>query len=55
MKPLGQKPKKHNFEDSHPQKGYKNWWDDICSDNKAADKQNARKHIKSQIGNECKN
>lgn len=49
MQPLGRKPKIYNFIDNHPQKGYKNWHDDICSANKGGSRLQVKRLIRNEI------
>lgn len=49
MKPLGQKPKKFNYEDCHPPKGFVNWWEDICDEDKTEDKREWKKRVEKEL------
>lgn len=50
MKQLGQKPKRVNFTDCRPPKGFVNWWEQLAEENKTAEKREARKDIEQQLG-----
>jgi len=49
MQPLGRTPKTHNFEDRHPGKGVKNWWEDIDSDRKRSERAASKRQINNEI------
>lgn len=50
MQPLGRKPKRVNFTDCHPPRGFINWWEPVAEENKAAERRDARKDIEQQMG-----
>lgn len=51
MQPLGRKPHKRNFEDCHPPKGFKNWWEweFTCDENKTEEKRLAEREIEGEL------
>ena len=52
MQPLGRRPIRFpGKEDSHPGKGYKNWWEDNDGDNKSTEKRQAKKEIQIELNN----
>jgi hypothetical protein len=56
MQPYGNRKIKHNYR-NHPYKllhGLKNWWEDMDTCGKKKARQEAKKHIRNQLG-ECYN
>jgi hypothetical protein len=56
MKPMGQKPIRHNLPDNHCRRGGKrvgNWWEDEQQrENKAAERRDAKRDMKREIDEE---
>jgi hypothetical protein len=50
MQPLGRKPSRWPNKVDHHIVGHKNWWeDDMCSENKAADRRDWKKIVEEEI------